>query len=263
MVEFLLIAGPCLLESQSLGEEIASVLVDIQRKHRHLRLIFKASVDKANRSSAHSSRGMGFAEGLAALAEIKKKFNVEITSDFHEPAQAEKVAAVCDVLQVPAFLCRQTDMLAAAAATGRAVSVKKGQFLSPWDMANVVEKLRLYGATEIIQIERGTSFGYGNLVVDMRGFQIMAANGCPVVYDVTHSLQMPGLGGRCTGGERAYADSLALAAIGAGAKGLFLETHPDPSAALCDSATQLPLDSLPLRVEKYMKLHGAVGELNG
>jgi 2-dehydro-3-deoxyphosphooctonate aldolase (KDO 8-P synthase) len=162
------------------------------------------------------------------------------------------------VLQVPAFLCRQTDMLAAAARTGRAVAVKKGQFLSPWDMASVVEKLRTFGARKIFQIERGSSFGYGNLVVDMRGFQIMAANGCPVLFDVTHSLQLPGLGGKTTAGAREYADVLARAAIGAGAAGLFLETHPNPDSAFCDRETQLPLESLAERVEGYLHLWKAL-----
>jgi 2-dehydro-3-deoxyphosphooctonate aldolase (KDO 8-P synthase) len=204
---------------------------------------------------------LGIDGALAILADIRDQLNVEVTSDFHEPSQAKKFAKVCDVLQVPAFLCRQTDMLAAAADTGKAVSVKKGQFLSPWDMVNVVEKLRQFGAKEIIQIERGTSFGYGNLVVDMRGLQIMAQNGCPVVYDVTHSLQLPGLGGRSTVGDRRYADTLAFAAIGAGVGGLFLETHPNPAAALCDKETQLPLANLEQRIDKYMKLHAAVKDL--
>ncbi|MDR1435681.1 MAG: 3-deoxy-8-phosphooctulonate synthase [Puniceicoccales bacterium] len=254
MEKFLLIAGPCLLEGRDLGERVARTLVEVCGKHKDLRLIFKASVDKANRSSFRSARGIGIAAALEALDHIKKTFSVEVTSDFHEPAQAESLAEVCDVLQVPAFLCRQTDMLAAAAATGRAVSVKKGQFLSPWDMANVVGKLRQFGAKEIIQIERGTSFGYGNLVVDMRSFPIMAKNGCRTVFDATHSLQMPGLGGETTAGDRSWYDTLAHAAIGAGADGLFLETHPNPAKALCDSATQLPLDSIGERLERHMQL---------
>jgi 2-dehydro-3-deoxyphosphooctonate aldolase (KDO 8-P synthase) len=260
MEPFLLIAGPCLLESWELGDTVAQTLAAIRDRHRELRLIFKASVDKANRSSIHSARGMGIIRGLDALARIKAKYQFEVVSDFHEPAQAEIFAEVCDVLQVPAFLCRQTDMLAAAARTGRTVALKKGQFLSPWDMAHVVEKLRTFGAREIFQIERGSSFGYGNLVVDMRGFRIMAANGCPVLFDVTHSLQLPGLGEESTAGAREYADVLARAAIGAGAGGLFLETHPNPDFALCDRETQLPLENLEERLESYLHLRRAVEE---
>jgi 2-dehydro-3-deoxyphosphooctonate aldolase (KDO 8-P synthase) len=261
MERFLLIAGPCLLESWELGDVVAEVLAAIRGRNPQLRLIFKASVDKANRSSVRSARGMGIREGLAALAQIKKKYHFEVISDFHEPSQAESFAEVCDLLQVPAFLCRQTDMLAAAGRTGRAVAVKKGQFLSPWDMAHVVEKLRTFGAEEILQIERGSSFGYGNLVVDMRGFRTMAANGCPVLFDVTHSLQLPGLGGESTAGAREYADVLARAAIGAGADGLFLETHPSPDAALCDRETQLPLATLERRLEGYLRLWQATRKI--
>jgi 2-dehydro-3-deoxyphosphooctonate aldolase (KDO 8-P synthase) len=251
---FIIIAGPCLLESWEIGEEVARELVEIRREHPDIRLIFKASVDKANRSSVHGNRGPGFREGLVLLAELKNRFKFEVTTDFHGPDQAEMAAEVCDVLQVPAFLCRQTDMLAAAARTGRAVSVKKGQFLSPWDMVHVVEKLRAFGATEIFQMERGTSFGYGNLVVDMRGFQVMAANGCPVIYDLTHSLQLPGRGDSATAGAREFADTLARAAIGAGIDGLFLETHPHPEISLCDRETQLPLKTLAGRIHKYLTL---------
>jgi 2-dehydro-3-deoxyphosphooctonate aldolase (KDO 8-P synthase) len=237
--------------------EVAEELADIQARHDDLRVIFKASVDKANRSSVHSSRGVGLERGLEILATIRERYSLPLTTDFHEPAQAELVAAVCDVVQVPAFLCRQTDMLAAAARTGRAVSVKKGQFLSPWDMANVVEKLRFFGARTIYQMERGTSFGYGQLVVDMRSFQVLRQNRCPVIYDLTHSLQLPSMGGSSTGGAREYADTLARAAIGAGIDGFFIETHPDPDHALCDRETQLPLHSLGKRMESYLELQRA------
>jgi 2-dehydro-3-deoxyphosphooctonate aldolase (KDO 8-P synthase) len=258
MDSFLLIAGPCLLENEEIGMEVAEELAKFRQKYGDLTVIFKASIDKANRSSLHSARGMGLEKGLEILAQLKRRYQLPITTDFHEPGQAAIVAQVCDVIQVPAFLCRQTDMLAAAARTGKAVSVKKGQFLSPWDMANVVEKLRFFGAKTIYQVERGTSFGYGNLVVDMRGFQVMAANGCPVIYDLTHSLQLPGLGGSTTAGDRSFADCLARAAIGAGIDGLFIETHPHPSAALCDRETQLPLSTLADRVDSYLAFHGAV-----
>jgi 2-dehydro-3-deoxyphosphooctonate aldolase (KDO 8-P synthase) len=251
---FIVIAGPCLLENEQIVDEVARELVKICAEYDCVRLIFKASVDKANRSSVRSARGIGVQEGLEILAEIKRRYAIEVTTDFHEPKQADLVAEVCDVLQVPAFLCRQTDMLAAAARTGPSVSVKKGQFLSPWDMAHVIGKLRTFGAKEILQIERGTSFGYGNLVVDMRSFQIMAENCCPVIFDLTHSLQLPGNGNDTTAGAREFADTLALAAIGAGINGIFIETHPDPTKALCDKETQISLNSMKNRLGKYVAM---------
>ncbi|MDR3117070.1 MAG: 3-deoxy-8-phosphooctulonate synthase [Puniceicoccales bacterium] len=261
MEKFLLIAGPCLLESEGLAMEVAEELAQIQSRHGDLRVIFKASVDKANRSSVHSARGVGLDRGLEILDAVRERFSLPITTDFHEPAQAERVAAVCDVVQVPAFLCRQTDMLAAAARTGREVSVKKGQFLSPWDMAGVVEKLRFFGAKTIYQMERGATFGYGQLVVDMRSFQVMRQNGCPVVYDLTHSLQLPAMGNASTGGAREFADTLARAAIGAGIDGFFIETHPDPDRALCDRDCQLPLHTLGERVDRFLELQGAIRKI--
>jgi 2-dehydro-3-deoxyphosphooctonate aldolase (KDO 8-P synthase) len=257
----IVIVGPCLLESEQLGDEVASELVKIRDEHKNVRFIFKASIDKANRSSIRSARGLGWDAGLKVMATLKKRYNMEVTSDFHDPRQAESLAEVCDVVQVPAFLCRQTDVLAAAARTGRTVSVKKGQFLAPWDMKYVVEKLHTFGAKEIFQLERGTSFGYGNLVVDMRSFPIMSKNGHPVIYDVTHSLQLPGKGGETTAGAREFADTLALAAIGAGVDGLFLETHPRPAEALCDAETQLPLKTLADCLRQYITFHSARSRL--
>ncbi|MDR1456683.1 MAG: 3-deoxy-8-phosphooctulonate synthase [Puniceicoccales bacterium] len=252
---FLLIAGPCAIENQEVCDRVAGELVKIQGAHPEISVVFKASVDKANRSTAKSYRGLGIEHGLEILSSIRNRFNLPITTDFHAPDQAKMVGEIVDIIQIPAFLCRQTDMLRMAANTGKIVSVKKGQFLSPWDMRHVVEKLHAFGAQDIIQMERGTSFGYGNLVVDMRSFQIMRKNKCPIVYDLTHSLQLPGMGAYETGGTLEFADTLAYAAIGAGIDGLFIETHPNPTAALCDRETQLPLATLSHRVEAYLKLH--------
>jgi 2-dehydro-3-deoxyphosphooctonate aldolase (KDO 8-P synthase) len=260
--KFLLIAGPCAVESQEICIRVADELAAIQKEHPEISVIFKSSVDKANRSSAESYRGVGMDNGLDILRHVRDRFGLPITTDFHTPDQAKVVGATVDILQIPAFLCRQTDMLQAAAETGKIVSVKKGQFLSPWDMRHVVEKLRAFGAREIIQMERGTSFGYGNLVVDMRAFQIMKENNCPVVYDLTHSLQLPGMGSKETRGAREFADTLARAAIGAGIDGLFIETHPNPAEALCDRETQLPLQSLGTLVRRCLTLQRAVREIN-
>jgi 2-dehydro-3-deoxyphosphooctonate aldolase (KDO 8-P synthase) len=256
--KFLLIAGPCAIESAEICDRVAGELVKIQAAHPEISVVFKSSADKANRSTVQSYRGPGMERGLEILSSIGERFSLPITTDFHTPDQAKMVGSVVDILQIPAFLCRQTDMLRTAAETGKVVSVKKGQFLSPWDMRNAVEKLRAFGAQKIIQMERGTSFGYGNLVVDMRSFQIMRENHCPVVYDLTHSLQLPGTGTIETRGAREFADTLARAAIGAGIDGLFIETHPNPSEALCDRETQLPLETLSNRVDSYLTLHRTV-----
>jgi 2-dehydro-3-deoxyphosphooctonate aldolase (KDO 8-P synthase) len=259
---FVLIAGPCAIESEGLCMRVAETLAKIGEKWAEkIFVVFKASLDKANRSSAKSFRGIGFDEGLKILEKVRRYFSLPVTTDFHTPQQAEVIGSVVDLVQIPAFLCRQTDMLRAAAETGKAVSVKKGQFLSPWDMVHVVEKLRTFGATQIFQMERGTSFGYGSLVVDMRSFPILRKNNCPVIYDLTHSLQLPGMGAETTGGSREFADCMARAAIAAGINGLFIETYPDPSNALCDRETQLPLCDLELRIEKYLRLHGKVREI--
>ncbi|MDR2341064.1 MAG: 3-deoxy-8-phosphooctulonate synthase [Puniceicoccales bacterium] len=259
--KFLLIAGPCAIESAEICNHVAGELAKIQRTHPEISIIFKSSADKANRSSLQSYRGLGMERGLEILFSVRERFGLPITTDFHTPDQAKAVGGVVDIIQIPAFLCRQTDMLQAAAKTGKIVSVKKGQFLSPADMRHVVEKLRAFGAKKIIQMERGTSFGYGNLVVDMRGLQIMRENRCPVVYDLTHSLQLPGIGANETRGAREFADTLARAAIGAGIDGLFIETHPNPDKALCDRETQLPLETIAERVDGYLKLHQTVKNL--
>jgi 2-dehydro-3-deoxyphosphooctonate aldolase (KDO 8-P synthase) len=235
--ELPIIAGPCVIESAELTLEVARRLAQIARR-LGAPLIFKASFDKANRSSLDSFRGPGLAEGLAVLEQVRSETGLPLLTDVHSPDQCSRAAEVCDVLQVPAFLCRQTDLIVAAAATGRAVNLKKGQFLAPDDMLRAVEKARHTGNDRVCVTERGFSFGYHNLVVDMRSFSMMHADGIAVIYDVTHSLQLPG-GGRQTGGARRYAEPLSRAAIAAGANGLYLEVHPRPEAALSDHATQL------------------------
>lgn len=252
--KFLLIAGPCALESEALCEEVASVLAKLKSKYREkIEIIFKASFDKANRTDVHSLRGLGLEQSLEIFSQIKQTYKLPITTDIHLPEQVERVAEICDILQIPAFLCRQTDLLQAAAESKRTINVKKGQFLSPYDMKFVVEKLEFFGATEIWQTDRGTCFGYGNLIVDMRSFDIMKQNRCPVIFDATHSLQMPGCGTRLTGGDRQFITPLAHAALAAGAQGIFLETHPNPDQAWSDKATQLVLEQLPEFVDGCFK----------
>lgn len=254
----LLIAGPCSLESRSLALEVAGEVARIAAKYSgSVDVVFKGSFDKANRTSISSPRGPGMAEGLEILAEAREKFGLPVTTDVHESAQCAAVAEVCDVLQIPAFLCRQTDLLVAAAKTGRAVNVKKGQFLSPYDMKYVVSKLREAGAAEIWQTERGSTFGYGNLVVDMRAIAIMSENRAPVIIDATHSTQLPGRGDGVSGGERKYAAIIAKAAVAAGADGMFIETHPSPEKALSDAATQLPLGELEALVKSCLQIRAA------
>lgn len=208
-------------------------------------LIFKSSFDKANRSSGASYRGVGMAEGLSILAEVRERYDVPVITDIHLPEQAMPVAEVVDMLQIPAFLCRQTDLLLAAAATGKPVNIKKGQFLSPWEMRHVLAKARSTGNERICLCERGSSFGYNNLVVDMRGLEIMKATGAPVIFDATHSVQLPGAGDGKSGGQREFVAALARAAVAVGVAGLFLETHPDPDAAPCDGPNMLPFTALP------------------
>jgi 2-dehydro-3-deoxyphosphooctonate aldolase (KDO 8-P synthase) len=238
-----LIAGPCVIESEAhacaMAEKIARIAGDCGVPY-----IFKASYDKANRSSVKSFRGPGLKEGLRILGKIKKDFGVPVLTDIHESEQAAVAAEVCDVLQIPAFLSRQTDLLVSAAKTGRIINVKKAQFLSPWDMSNVAEKIASAGNEKIMLTERGASFGYNNLVVDMRAFPVMRKFGYPVVYDVTHSLQLPGGEGKTSGGQPEYIETLARAGVAAGVDGIFLETHDNPSAALSDGANALPLAQL-------------------
>jgi len=237
------IAGPCVLESRQLALDVARELAALSLR-LDLPIVFKSSYDKANRTSAASFRGPGLDMGLSWLAEIREATGLPVITDIHLPAQAEPVGQVADVLQIPAFLCRQTDMLVAAAETGRIVNVKKGQFLAPWDMKNACDKLRAAGNGRFWLTERGSSFGYNNLVVDMRGIAVMRSFGAPVVFDATHSVQLPGGQGGSSGGQREFVAPLASAAVAAGASGVFLEVHPDPDRALCDGPNSLPLAQL-------------------
>jgi 2-dehydro-3-deoxyphosphooctonate aldolase (KDO 8-P synthase) len=248
-----LIAGPCVIESEShartMAERVARIASDAGIPY-----IFKASYDKANRSSVKAFRGPGLAEGLRILGKIKSDLRLPILTDIHDASQAAPAAEVADILQVPAFLARQTDLLLAAAKTGRIVNVKKAQFLSPWDMGNVAEKIASSGNTKIILTERGASFGYNNLVVDMRAFPVLAKFGYPVVYDVTHSVQLPGGQGHASGGQPEYIEPLARAGVAAGVDGLFLETHDNPAAALSDGPNALPLVQLPQLLSRLKEL---------
>jgi len=241
------IAGPCVIESEAGALAAARAVADMARRLR-LPVVFKASFDKANRSSISSFRGPGLEEGLRLLAAVRAETGLPLLTDVHEPAQCEPAAAVCDVLQIPAFLCRQTDLVLAAARTGRALNVKKGQFMAPDDMRRVIEKARSTGNENVTVTERGVSFGYHNLVVDMRSFAWMRRDGIATIYDVTHSLQLPGAAAEGTGGQREFAEPLARAAVAAGADGVFLEVHPDPEHALSDRETQLP----PERAERLL-----------
>ena len=243
--KLLVIAGPCSLENERVCRAVAEKLVKIVRAHPALKFVFKGSYDKANRTSLAGARGTGLDAGLKLLALIRRDYGFPVLTDVHESAQVAAVAAVCDVVQIPAFLSRQTDLLLAAAATGRVVNVKKGQFLSPQEMVHVTGKLREGKAREIWQTERGTTFGYQNLVVDMRSFAIMRQNGFPVIFDATHSVQLPGAAGGRSGGQREFVPPLAKAALAAGADGLFIETHPDPAKAISDGPNMIPLAELP------------------
>lgn len=248
-----LIAGPCVIESEThartVAEKVAKIAADCGVPY-----IFKASYDKANRSSVKAFRGPGLTEGLRILGKIKAELKLPILTDIHEPSHAAPAAEVCDVLQVPAFLARQTDLLIAAGKTGRVVNVKKAQFLSPWDMGNVIEKVASTGNKNLILTERGASFGYQNLVVDMRSFPIMQKLGYPVVFDVTHSVQLPGGQGHASGGQPEFIEPLARAGVAAGVDGIFLETHDNPAAALSDGANALPLSQLPALLKRLKEL---------
>lgn len=238
------IAGPCAIESRQQTLEAAAALKEIFLQ-AGVPLIFKSSFDKANRSSGASYRGVGMTDGLSILAEVRERYDVPVITDIHLPEQAIPVAEAVDMLQIPAFLCRQTDLLLAAAATGKPVNIKKGQFLSPWEMRHVLAKARSTGNERICLCERGSSFGYNNLVVDMRGLEIMKTTGHPVIFDATHSVQLPGAGDGKSGGQREFVAPLARAAVAVGVAGLFLETHPDPDAAPCDGPNMLPFTALP------------------
>ncbi|MEM6455204.1 MAG: 3-deoxy-8-phosphooctulonate synthase [Acidobacteriota bacterium] len=250
------IAGPCVIESDTLVHEVAETLRRVASR-LDVQLLFKASLDKANRSSADSFRGLGFEEALAILAEVKIATGLPVTTDVHEPRQCDRVAEVVDVLQIPAFLCRQTDLLRAAGRTGCGVTIKKGQFMAPDDMRRAADKVRETGNERIAIIERGFSFGYHNLVVDMRSFPTMADDGLVTIHDATHSLQLPG-GGKQTGGTRRFAEPLARAAIAAGADGVFLEVHPRPEEALSDATTQLRPARAEALLDSLVRLRAAL-----
>jgi len=257
---FTLLAGPCVLEGDELNLEIGHALAEISRELA-LPIVFKASYDKANRSKANSPRGPGLEDGLERLARVKADTGLPIITDIHEPPHAEKAAGVVDVIQIPAFLCRQTDLLVAAGNTGRTVSIKKGQWMAPEEMTHAVEKVRLAGSPEVVVTERGSFFGYGNLVVDMRSFRrIREATGVRAIFDGTHSVQRPGLAAGSSGGDPEHIPSLVLAAVAAGCDGLFLETHPRPSSAPSDSTNMLPLTELKALLERVLAVRDALGE---
>jgi 2-dehydro-3-deoxyphosphooctonate aldolase (KDO 8-P synthase) len=257
-----LIAGPCVIESEAhargMAERVAQIAADAGVPY-----IFKASYDKANRSSVKAFRGPGLAEGLRILGKIKADLRVPVLTDIHDASQAAPAAEVVDILQIPAFLARQTDLLLAAAKTRRVVNVKKAQFLSPWDMGNVVEKVTSTGNEKVILTERGASFGYNNLVVDMRTFPVLKKFGYPVVYDVTHSVQLPGGQGHVSGGQPEFIETLARAGVAAGVDGIFLETHDNPAAALSDGANALALSQLPRLLAQLKELSAVVRRWNG
>jgi 2-dehydro-3-deoxyphosphooctonate aldolase (KDO 8-P synthase) len=240
----LVIAGPCVIEDEDVTFYTARRLQEICDR-LGLPLLFKSSFDKANRTSVVSYRGPGIDKGLRVLSEVKKKFGVPVVSDVHSVEQVRPAAQVLDVLQIPAFLCRQTDIILAASETGSPVNIKKGQFLAPWDMRNIVDKFTSTGNRRLLLTERGSSFGYNNLVVDYRGLPIMRALGYPVIFDVTHSLQLPGGRGQSSGGQREFAGPLARAAVAVGIDGLFMEVHPEPDRALCDGPNMIALDAVP------------------
>ena len=257
--ELSFLLGPCVVESARhallMAREIRAICDRVG-----VGFIYKSSFDKANRSSIESFRGQGLDFGLEVLAEVKAEVGVPVVTDIHEPWQAEKAAEVAEILQIPAFLCRQTDLLVAAAKTGKAVNVKKGQFLAPWDAKNIVDKLREAGCEKILLTERGTSFGYNNLVVDLRSFPIMRSFGVPVVFDVTHSLQLPGGLGKATGGQSEYIEHFARAGVACGVNAVFMEVHDDPANAPSDGPNQLPLSRLEGLLVKLKQIHQLVNE---
>lgn len=256
---FQLIAGPCVIESEEMVLCIAGRMKGITER-LGIPYTFKASFDKANRTSLSSFRGPGLEEGLRILKKVKETYGLPICTDIHEAWQAAPAAEVADILQIPAFLCRQTDLLVAAAKTGRCVNIKKAQFLAPWDMKNCVEKVRQSGNDRVMLCERGTSFGYNTLVVDMTGLRVMKEFGVPVVFDATHSVQKPGGNGTSTGGNRQYVEYLAKAAVAVGVDGLFMETHPNPDAALSDGPNMVPLDGMEALLRKLLRVYEAVTE---
>jgi 2-dehydro-3-deoxyphosphooctonate aldolase (KDO 8-P synthase) len=252
-----IIAGPCVIENEAVTFHTAEKLKQFCGE-LGLPFIFKSSFDKANRTSLGSYRGPGIDKGLGVLADVKEKFHIPVLADIHSVSEVKPAAEVLDVLQIPAFLCRQTDLILAASQTGKPVNIKKGQFLAPWDVKHIIDKFLSTGNTNLFITERGASFGYNNLVVDFRGFQIMRAFGYPVIFDVTHSLQLPGGKGDRSGGQREFAATLARAAVAAGIDGLFMEVHPEPAKALCDGPNMLPLDELPGLLKVVSDIHNLI-----
>lgn len=257
MNKMFLLAGPCSMESRDVCFKTADIMRSISEKYP-IDFFFKTSFDKANRTSISSYRGLGMEKGLKILQEVKDTFGLRIVTDIHESYQAEPVAEVADIIQIPAFLCRQTDLLASAAKTKKIINVKKAQFLAPWDMKNVVDKLVDCGAEKILLCERGTSFGYNSFVVDMTSFPQMKEFGFPVIFDATHSVQKPGGLGTSSGGNRAMVPYLAKAAIAAGADGLFMEIHPNPDTALCDGPNMIPLTDVEELISSVLKVYESV-----
>lgn len=257
----LLIAGPCVLESETLAREVAAALKEMAAR-LNISLVFKSSFDKANRTSLDSFRGPGLEEGLKILADIRDDYQLPVVSDVHETYQVADAAAVLDLLQIPAFLCRQTDLLVAAAESGKAINLKKGQFVSPWDMANAVNKIRSSGNRNLMLCERGFALGYNNLVVDMRSLPVMRSLGCPVVFDATHSVQLPGGAGGSSGGQREFIPPLARAAVAAGIDGIFMEVHPRPEKALCDGPNSIPLEQVEGLLKTLLKIRAVVSQEN-
>lgn len=255
----MLIAGPCVIESEQLVLETAHQIAEIARAVG-MPYVFKSSYDKANRSSIHSFRGPGLREGMAILRKVKEQVKVPVLTDVHGIDEATQAAEVADILQIPAFLCRQTDLLVAAAKTGRTVNVKKGQFLSPWEMSNVVKKLEECGTSKILLTERGSSFGYNNLVVDMRALPVMRGFGYPVIFDATHSVQLPGGSGTRSSGQREFITPLASAAAAAGCDGFFMEVHPHPDTALSDGPNMVPLQQLKPLLERLIQICRVAGK---
>ncbi|MEN6468675.1 MAG: 3-deoxy-8-phosphooctulonate synthase [Smithella sp.] len=254
---FVLIAGPCVIENEAAAMEIASYLKELTAK-LEIPFIFKASYDKANRTSINSYRGPGLLDGLAILKRVKEKIGVPVLSDVHRFEEIDAAAGVLDIMQVPAFLCRQTDFVVEVAKKAKIVNVKKGQFLAPWDVANIIQKIKAAGNENILITERGASFGYNNLVFDVRALPIMRAMGYPVIFDATHSVQLPGGAGTSSGGQREMVPYLARAAVAAGVDGIFMEVHPDPEKALCDGANSLYLNSLEALLTTLKKIEKAV-----
>jgi len=252
-----LIAGPCVIENYEATFETALFLKQLTDR-LDIPFIFKASYDKANRSSLRSFRGPGLTEGIRILSDIKNELNVPVLSDVHEIHEISVAARVLDVIQVPAFLCRQTDFIIEAAKTGKPLNIKKGQFLAPWDIVNVAEKALSTGNDQLMITERGAMFGYNNLVVDFRGVKIIQDMGLPVIFDATHSVQLPGGQGSCSGGQREFVPTLAQAAVGAGVNGVFMEVHKNPAAALCDGPNSLELDNLETLAVRLIRLHTAL-----